>query len=71
MNPEIICDLSMVKADYRWIEHKTRTASNGFRIKFDGGQIDVDEADANQFATEIEALAALIRARLSRSPQSK
>ncbi len=68
MNPENICDLPMVKADYRWIEHRARPACNGFRIKFDGGQIDVDEASANQFAAEIEALAALIRARLLRAP---
>jgi hypothetical protein len=68
VNPESICDLPMVKAEYRWIEHKSRPACNGFRIKFGGGQIDVDEANANQFAAEIEALAALMRARLLRAP---
>lgn len=68
MNPETICDLPMVNAEYRWIEHKTRPPCNGFRIKFSGGQIDVDENQAMQFAAEIEAVAALIRARVLRAP---
>jgi hypothetical protein len=73
MQPETICDLPMVKAEYRWIEHRAQPAGNGFRIRFSPGghgmgQIDVDESRADQFATEIEALAALIRARLLRLP---
>lgn len=74
MQPETICDLPMVKAEYLWIEHKTTPAGNGFRIRFSPGAhgigqiVDVDETRADQFATEIEALAALIRARLLRLP---
>jgi hypothetical protein len=74
MPPETICDLPMVKAEYLWIEHKTTPAGNGFRIRFSPGVhgigqiVDVDETRADQFATEIEALAALIRARLLRLP---
>ncbi len=66
----------MVKAEYRWIEHQARPACNGFRIQFRQagshgvGQIDIDESNANQFAAELEALAALIRARMLRPPQS-
>jgi hypothetical protein len=74
VQPETICDLPMVKAEYLWIEHKTTPAGNGFRIRFSPGAhgigqiVDVDETRADQFATEIEALAALIRARLLRLP---
>lgn len=72
MDPEDICDLPMVRAEFRWIEHRNRPASNGFRILFrpaggSQGQIDVDEATAHQFAAELDALAALIRARLLRA----
>ena len=76
MNTEDICDLPMIRAEYCRIEHKNRPASNGFRIQFwpdsahSIGQIDVDETSANQFAAELEALAALIRARLLRPSQS-
>jgi hypothetical protein len=78
MSGEIICDLPMVKAEYLWIERKDgRSAGNGFHVKFcptasrSMGQIDVDEIDAQQFAAELEALAALIRARVLRPSDSK
>ena len=76
MQPETICDLPMVKAEYLWIEHKTTPAGNGFGLRFRQARrrqasdryVDVDKTADDQFATEIEALAALIRARLLRLP---
>jgi len=70
MNTEDICDLPMIRAEYCRIEHKNRPASNGFRIQFwpdsahSVGQIDIEETSANQFAAELEVLAAPIRAQL-------
>jgi hypothetical protein len=66
--PENICSLPLVRATFRRIRHG---AANGFRIAFgppdqERGQIDIDATDAEQFATELEALAALIRARMLR-----
>ena len=74
---EAICDLPMIRAGYRWIEHRDRPACHGFRIEFrpagspSKGKIQIDEDAAEQFAAELEALAALIRARILRTPQSK
>jgi hypothetical protein len=70
-SPELICDLKLIKAEYRWIEHRETQPCYGFRIKLQPsghgtGQIDVDEEYAEQFAAEMEAVAALIRAKLIR-----
>ena len=69
MEPETICNLPMIKAEYRRIEPITRPAHNGFRIGLrpsghHQGKVDVDEIDAMQFAAELEAVAAVIRARV-------
>jgi len=73
---ESICELPMLHAVRQWVEHTKRPPSYAFRIGFrppggtpgvSKGQIDVDDADGLQFAAELEALAALIRARLLRS----
>lgn len=74
MDPEVICELPMLEASFRRIEPRNGEPFQGFRIRFRPtghaqGQIDVSEADANQFAAELDALAALIRARLLRMPQ--
>jgi hypothetical protein len=74
-SPELICDLELMRAEYRWIEHRETQPCYGFRIKLQPsghgtGQIDVDEEYAEQFAAEIEAVAALIRAKLIRGLSS-
>jgi hypothetical protein len=69
---ESICDLPMIKAKYQWIERKGRLGCDGFRILLhppgsrSRRRIEVGEADAEQFAAELEALAALMRARILR-----
>jgi hypothetical protein len=64
---EKICDLSMIKADYRYVIPNGTAAFFGYRIKISRNQegkaqFDVPQENADQFATELVALAALIRA---------
>ena len=67
---ESVCDLDLVRADYGWTEAKNRQPCHTFRVTFrrasgqETGRIDVDAKEAEQFAAEMEALAAIIRARL-------
>jgi hypothetical protein len=62
-----ICELGMVKAKYRYVVPNGALPYYGYRISVSPGtkakgQFDVAQEDAEQFATELEALAALIRA---------
>jgi hypothetical protein len=67
IDPETICDLPMMRATYRRIEPRPpRAPFHGFRIQFGQArvQIDIDEVMANEFATQLEILAARFRVRL-------
>jgi hypothetical protein len=64
---ESICDLPLVTASYRWVNPQDGKPGPKYRIKARPGgtgraQFDVDPTEAEQFAAELEALAALIRA---------
>ena len=71
--PETICDLPFVSAEFRWVESAKYGAGDKFRVRFRRpgdapvGQFDVEFDNAQQFAAELEALAALIRARSLRA----
>jgi hypothetical protein len=62
-----ICDLGMVKADYRYVIPNGKLPFHGYRIAISQGgeakgQFDVPQGMAEQFANELIALASLIRA---------
>ena len=69
--PEPLCDLKMIKADYRVVNHEGQTADYCFRIRvIPNGQdleFDVPEKEGEVFAAELEALAAIIRSRVIRA----
>lgn len=68
---EPLCDLQMIKADYRLVSHNDRKPDHCFRIRVlpDQGemQFDVPELSGELFAAELEALAAIIRSRVIRA----
>jgi hypothetical protein len=67
--PEPLCNLEMIKADY--VSHKDRKPDHFFRISVIPDkqeiQFDVPERRGEQFAAELEALAAIIRSRVIRA----
>ena len=69
--PEPLCDLKMIKADYRLVSHKDREPDHCFRIRVlphnQEMQFDVPEKTGELFAAELEALAAIIRSRVIRA----
>jgi hypothetical protein len=69
--PEPLCDLEMIKADYRLVSHKDRKPDHCFRIRVIPNkqemQFDVSERRGELFAAELEALAAIIRSRVIRA----
>jgi hypothetical protein len=69
--PEPLCDLKMIKADYRVVSHEGQTSDYCFRIRvIPNGQdleFDVPEKEGEVFAAELEALAAIIRSRVIRA----
>jgi hypothetical protein len=69
--PELLCDLRMIKADYRSVRHKDRDPDHCFRIRVIPEkremQFDISEANGELFAAELDALAAIIRARVIRA----
>ena len=69
--PEPLCDLKIVKADYRLVTHKDREPDYCFRIRVIAGkqemQFDIPEKSGELFAAELEALAAIIRSRVIRA----
>jgi hypothetical protein len=68
---EPLCDLRMIKADYRLVSHKDRQPDHCFRIRVipdkQEMQFDVAEKNGELFAAELEALAAIIRSRVIRA----
>jgi hypothetical protein len=69
--PEPLCDLKMIKADYRLVSHKDREPDHCFRIRVMPNkqemQFDVPEKNGELFAAELETLAAIIRSRVIRA----
>ena len=69
--PEPLCDLEMIKADYRLVSRKDRKPDHCFRIRVIPNkqemQFDVPERRGELFAAELEALAAIIRSRVIRA----
>ena len=70
--PEPLCDLEMIKADYRLVSHKDRKPDYCFRIRVipknkQEMQFDLPERRGELFAAELEALAAIIRSRAIRA----
>ena len=69
--PEPLCDLEMIKADYRLVSHKDRKSDYCFRIRVSPNkqemQFDIPERRGELFAAELEALAAIIRSRVIRA----
>ena len=68
---EPLCDLRMIKADYRLVSHKDREPDHCFRIRVIPNnqemQFDIPERNGELFAAELEALAAIIRSRVIRA----
>jgi len=69
--PEPLCDLRMIKADYRLVSLKNQAPDHCFRIRVTPQkqevQFDIPEEDGELFAAELEALAEIIRARVIRA----
>ena len=69
--PEPLCDLEMIKADYRLVSHRDRKPDHFFRIRVIPDkqeiQFDVPEKRGELFAAELEAVAAIIRSRVIRA----
>jgi hypothetical protein len=68
--PEPLCDLKMIKADYRLVSQNHKP-DHCFRIRVIPNkqemQFDVPEKNGELFAAELEALAAIIRSRVIRA----
>ena len=68
---EPLCDLKMIKADYRLVSHKDREPDHCFRIRVIPNnqemQFDIPEKNGELFAAELEALTAIIRSRVIRA----
>ena len=69
---EPLCDLRFVKAEYRLAKPAGQSPENSFEISFrplGGGTMAfaVAEKNGEQFAAELDVLAALIRARVIRA----
>jgi len=69
--PELLCDLRMIKADYRLVNQKDRGPDRCFHIRVipekQEMQFDIPEENGELFAAELEALAAIIRSRVIRA----
>ena len=69
---EPLCDLRFVKAEYQLARPAGPSSENSFQVSFQartGGShsFSVAEKDAEQFAAELDVLAALVRARVIRA----
>ncbi len=67
LSVEPVCNLSMIKAEYRHIEANGRPPFYGYRIAvtLNGeteARFDVRQETADEFANQLNSLAALIRA---------
>lgn len=69
--PEPLCELRMIKADYRAASNAGQTSDYCFHISVvpNGREIefDVPEKEGEVFATELVALASIIRSRVIRA----
>jgi hypothetical protein len=69
--PEVLCDLRMIKADYRSVGQNDRTSGHCFQIRVipekQEVKFDISEENGELFAAELDALAAIIRARVIRA----
>ena len=71
-NAEPLCDLRFVKAEYQRARPTGQSSENSFEVSFQpraGGShsFSVAEKDGEQFAAELDVLAALVRARVIRA----
>lgn len=67
---ELLCDLHVVKAEYGELKTHNRASNHIFRIQIKlehSVVVDVPEQEADLFAAELEALAAIIRSRVIRA----
>jgi hypothetical protein len=69
---EPLCDLRFVKAEYQLARPAGQSSQNSFQVSFQpraGGSLgfSVEEKDGEQFAAELDVLAALVRARVIRA----
>jgi len=68
---EPLCDLKMIRADYRSIGGTGPGVGHVFRIRLAAGrkevQFDVPEVEGELFAAELEALAAIMKSRVIRA----
>lgn len=69
--PELLCDLRIIKADYRLVSRKDRGPERCFRIRVipekQELEFDISQDNGELFAAELEALAAIIRSRVIRA----
>ena len=71
-NAEPLCDLRFVKAEYRLAMPAGQSSENSFQVSFQprtgvSHSFSVAEKDGEQFAAELDVLAALVRARVIRA----
>jgi hypothetical protein len=71
--PETLCDLKILKADYRSAGDKSHPSNHVFRINVTTGgaqmHFNISERDGELFAAELEALAAIVRSRTIRAQE--
>ena len=71
--PETLCDLKILKADYRSATDKSHSSNHVFRISATTGgaemHFDISEREGELFAAELETLAAIVRARAIRAQE--
>ena len=71
-NAEALCNLRFVKAEYQVAQHVGKLQKNSFLVTFQplvsgSNSFSVSEKDGEQFAAELDVLAALVRARVIRA----
>jgi hypothetical protein len=68
---EVLCDLRMIKADYRSVGQSDRSSDHYFQIRVIPEKqevtFDISEENGELFAAELDTLAAIIRARVART----
>ena len=71
--PETLCDLRLLKADYRSGTDKSHPSNHVFRISVTTGgaemHFNISERDGELFAAELETLAAIVRSRTIRAQE--
>jgi len=68
---EVLCDLRMIKADYRAVGQNDLPSAHCFQIRVipekQEVKFDISEENGELFAAELDVLAAIIRARVIRT----